>query len=373
MKILILSDSDSPHTIRWAKSLSQANVTVSVFSLHKPNFNLYSDCPNIRIHSLNLSRAIQFIGEAAYSKLIYLRAVRLVRKIIREDKPDILHSHYASSYGLIGALSKFQPFIVSVWGADIYNFPKRSFLHKSLIKFVLFYACKILSTSFVMKREIQNYTRKEIIVTPFGIDIEKFKPKKIESLFSPEDLVIGTIKTLEKKYGIEYLIKAFSLLKGKQKSKSLKLLIVGKGSQEEYLKNLVNELYIQKDTVFTGYISSDLVQDYHNMIDINVSVSIEDSESFGVAVLEASACGKPVIVSNAGGLPEVVEDGVTGYVVEKENLNTLVSALEKLVVDPELRILLGNNGRAKVISNYKWSESVLQMLSIYKEILNHLS
>jgi len=143
------------------------------------------------------------------------------------------------------------------------------------------------------------------------------------------------------------------------------LLIVGKGSQENILKSLTIKLGIQDDTVFTGFINYDKVPEYHNMLDIGVFASIEDSESFGVAVLEASACAKPVIVSNVGGLPEVVEDGKTGFVVEKQNPEILAKALLNLVDDEELRIQIGQNGRNKVILQYSWTESVNKMLAVY--------
>src|SRR5690606_14490213 len=144
-------------------------------------------------------------NENQLSKLNYLKAYRQVKRIIREFKPDILHAHYASSYGLIGALSSFHPFVLSVWGADIYNFPHISPLHNAIIRYNIRKADMILSTSKIMKTETMKYTPKEIVVTPFGIDIEKFYPKKVKrrseehtsELQSRENLVCRLL--LEKK------------------------------------------------------------------------------------------------------------------------------------------------------------------------------
>lgn len=371
MRILILSDSDSPHTIKWVKSLALQNIEIGLFSIHKANLKIYGGVKNLRIYDLGIDRKLQSKGEKDLSKVLYFKGIIQLKKILKIFKPDILHAHYASSYGLLGSISNFHPLVISVWGSDIYNFPKRSLIHKAIIKFNLSKADQILSTSYTMKREIENYTSKEIIVTPFGIDIELFKPKNVKRVFEQNDLVIGTIKTLEKKYGIEYLIRAFSIVKKNHNTKSLKLLIVGKGSQEQYLKNLVKELGIQNDTVFTGYINHEIVQDYHNMIDINVSASTEDSESFGVAVLEASACGKPVIVSNVGGLPEVVENEKTGFIVEKENPYSIADALNILLSNEQLRNQLGTNGRTKVIKEYNWIDSVDKIIFIYNSILKN--
>lgn len=368
MKLLLLADANSPHIIRWAKSLHKKDIRITIFTLHLPDLSLYSDTPEIKILSFNLSEEYKSGKIGTSSKFIYLKAVKLVKKIIRELEPNILHSHYASSYGLIGALSGFHPYIISVWGADVYNFPTQSYIYNALLKFSLRKADTILSTSRVMGLETKKYVNKDIIVTPFGIDVDLFAPKEVDSIFNNDELIIGTIKSLKKKYGIEYLIRAFEIVKKKYSHIRMKLLIVGTGIEETNLKNLVSRLKLENDTVFTGYIDPDKVHDYHNMLNISVSVSIDNSESFGVAVLEASACGKPVIVSKVGGLPEVVEDGVTGVVVNPMDVDALVDALCLMIENPEMRIRMGNNGRMRVLQSYNWKDSVNQMVSIYQSL-----
>lgn len=366
MRILLLSDSNSTHTIRWAKSLVNHKIIVGIFTIHIPNLKLYEDTPDIQIFSSNLDRSIQFSGEAAISKLIYLKSTAKIKEIIKLFKPDIVHAHYASSYGILGAHTHFHPFILSLWGSDISSFPNRSLLHKFFLKYVLSKADLILSTSQSLRKAASKYTDKNILVTPFGIETQKFKPMKKRSMFADDNLVVGTIKSLEKNYGIDYLIKAFHKLKQEYPEIKLKLLIVGSGSEEEKLKLLVNNLGINLDTIFTGYIDHSEIPYYHNIIDIYVAVSIE--ESFGVAVLEASACAKPVVVSNVGGLPEVVGDNKTGFLVEKENINSLFEALKKLINNPDLRITFGINGRKKVIAEYDWDKSVSNMILIYESL-----
>ncbi len=368
MRVLLLADSNSPHTLRWSKSIRAQKHTIGIFSLHTPDPKLYNDTPDINLSSLNASRELQTKDEKSISKLVYLSARKKVKQIIKEFKPDIVHSHYASSYGLIGALSGFHPYIISLWGGDIFSFPRKSFVYRQILKYSLSKADKILSTSKVMKEEAKKYSDNEILLTPFGIDIDRFAPRKVNSFFKADDFVVGTIKTLEKNYGINFLIEAFYLVKKKYPHKLLKLLIVGKGTQKEFLENMVKELGIEKDTIFTGYVDHNNVQDYHNMLDIYVAMSLE--ESFGVAVLEASACGKPVIVSNVGGLPEVVENGKTGFIVDKGNSIALADALSKLISEPELVAKMGSEGRNKVIREYDWKESVNKMISIYKTVIN---
>jgi glycosyltransferase involved in cell wall biosynthesis len=364
MKILLLADPASSHTIKWANSLSEKGLDIYIIGLSNFNPKLFNE--RIKIESLNISQRFKTKTSGSFSKIVYLYAIKKIIKIIKIFKPDILHAHYASSYGLLGSLTGFHPFIISVWGSDIYNFPQKSFIHCKIVRFNLSKADVILSTSNAMSKQTKKFTDKKIIVTPFGIDTDKFKPKKSTSIFVASDFVIGTIKTLEKNYGIEYLIKAFKIVKEKQSVKILKLMIVGTGTQQTYLKSLVNELNLKNDTVFTGYIDHQKIPNYQNMLDVAVIPSI--NESFGVTALEASACGKPVIASNVGGLLEVIEDGVTGYLVEKQNPQAIADALEKLINNEDLRKELGTNGRNKVIKEYNWEVCVEKMISVYKTL-----
>ena len=367
MKLLLLSDPNSVHTIKWAKSLAKVDIYIVIFGLGDFTVNDYDNIDNILVKTFNQTVTR---NEGSYSKLKYLKALSSIKQVIKEFKPDIVHAHYASSYGLLGALSGFHPFILSVWGSDVFTFPKKSLLHEFILKYNLSKADKILSTSHVMAKETQLYTKKEITVTPFGIDLEIFKPMDVKSLFNNTDIVIGTVKTLEEKYGIEYLVRAFKILSDKYPELPLKLLIVGSGSLDVELKQLVQELGISSKTVFAGKVPFVEVPKYHNMLSVSVSVSVSNSESFGVAIIEASSCGKPVVVSNIGGLPEVVEDGVSGFVVEPRNPQQTADAIEKLILDDELRNRIGKNGRDRVKKLYDWNDNVNQMINIYKEIIN---
>lgn len=366
MRVLLLAIPGSSHTLKWARALSKKGVKIAVFGLHDYNRDAYKNYPAIDLLSDEIAGADTTFIRKIY-RPHYTTLLPRLRRTIREWKPDILHAHYATSYGLLGALAGAHPFIISLWGTDVFTFPNKSYFHKKLIEFNLSRADKILSTSHVMAAEAQKYTTKNIEITPFGIDMERFKPLPVESLFSPGDIVIGTIKTLESTYGIEYLIGAFKIVADKYPRLPLKLLIVGGGSQEKYLKRLTREYDIDKQTLFTGHIAFDDVPRYHNML--SVFVALSNSESFGVAVLEASACEKPVIVSNVGGLPEVVEDGTTGIIVPPRDSESAASALERLLFDEDLRRKMGKAGRDRVRRLYNWENNVQQMLSIYQLVL----
>ena len=331
MKICYLADINSAHTHKWLNYFVHKGYDIHVISLGEGEYE------GVTVHSLDVQDNVMK-KTSDKNKLEYLKKIKRVRSLIKEINPDILHAHYASSYGLLGAIANYQPYIISVWGSDIYDFPIKSPIHKLIIKYNLKKADYILSTSNVMKIETQKYTNKNIQVTPFGVDINKFIPNKIEK----EEIVIGTIKTLEEKYGVKYLIKAFKEVKDRNKDLNLKLRIGGRGSQEDYLKELVKELSIDKDVNFLGFVKpKDVIKEFQNF-DLAVFPSTLDSESFGVAAVEAEACGTPVIVTDVGGLMESTKPNVTSLVAKKKSVEDLAEKIEILVKDKEFKKNNGN-------------------------------
>lgn len=360
-KVLILSDPTSAHTIKWVNALYNKGIDVYLFGLSKFYLKDYPGIPEE--HFFNILIDDSLFKKNTNSKFVFLKSLPTLKKIIKKVKPDIVHAHYASSYGLFGSLLNFHPFLISVWGSDIYDFPNKSFINKLIIKYNFRKAERILSTSHIMAEEVKKYTKKDILVTPFGIDTNKFKP--LTKTIYKNSIIIGTIKTLEKHYGIDYLIKAFNIVS--KKITNVKLLIVGEGTEEEYLKSLSSQLSIEDKIIFIGKVPYDEVVNYHNEIDIFVALSIE--ESFGVSILESSSCSKAVVVSNANGLKEIVVDGITGIIVNKKDENSAADAIIKLLENPSLREKMGEEGRARVISNYDLSTTTDLMIQIYKEVL----
>jgi len=357
-KVLIVADPHASHTKRWANLLATSGCEVLVFGLPEYEMDGYED--SIKIETLGLSRAF-FMQDDSGSKIAYLKALPRLWQLIRAFRPDVLHAQYASSSGLLGALTGFHPFFISVWGTDIYDFPKGSTLRKKVIEFNLRKADRIFSTSHDMARETGYYTPKDVIVTPFGIDVEKYFPAEREA--KGERIVIGTIKRLHKKYGIDNLIRAFSELVHSMQDKDLHLEIAGSGEEEQNLRQLVSESGLEARVTFHGFLPIESVPKFLRSLDIAVFLS--HRESYGVAVLEASATGIPVIVTNVGGLPEVVSNGSTGFVVADNDQKAVVDSLTMLVNDVNLRQKMGEAGRDFVLTHYSAEKCNQHMLKMY--------
>ena len=362
LRILLLASPNSSHTLKIANSLADSGISVFVFGFGDRSLtNIYDK--RVTVKTIEVKESI-VNGSSTILKLYYLLYYPLLKKTIKEFKPDILHANYATSYGFLGMLTSFTPFIVSVWGTDVFEFPKKNPFFKYILKRIFNSADKLISTSYIMANEIKKYTQKTISVIPFGIDTEKFKPVEKEK----SDIVkIGVIKSLERFYGIEYLIHAVKILLDKGIT-NIRLFIIGKGSLETELKELSKELGLNDYILFTGAKQYSEIENYHNMLDIGVYVSV--AESFGVSQLESLSCGVPVIASNVGGIPEVVIDGETGFLVPPKNPEKTADAIIKLVLNRNLRDEMGKKGREFVIAKYSWNDCIDKLISEYKSLMS---
>lgn len=357
----MLGDGGSSHIQKWVSGLCAQQVEVGLFSLHQFDADIYKHLEACSILNNPPSRA----ARSLFSKLSYLKHTKAIRRQLDAYKPDILHAHYATSYGLLAGKTHFRPLIISAWGSDVYDFPKSSVLHKRMLKNVLSKADLICSTSYCMREETAKYTRKKIEVVPFGVDTEVFKPVE-NSLAGKDEIVIGTIKSLEKKYGVDLLIKAFAEAVAQNPGKKLKLLIVGDGSKRTEYQKLVNALGMAERVTFTGRVGHSEVVKYHQRIDIFVSLSILDSESFGVSLVEAMSCGKPVIASDVAGFREVLGEAKCGILVPKHNHQEAAAAITGYIRRPAQALRYGQNARKRVKEHYDWEQNLRQMVAIYQ-------
>jgi glycosyltransferase involved in cell wall biosynthesis len=170
-------------------------------------------------------------------------------------------------------------------------------------------------------------------------------------------------------YGIDILLKAFAkAFDDLGRPKNLELKIYGEGAELLNLQQLAIELQVNDQVKFMGQIPYSQVPDALNDFDIYVALS--RYESFGVAIIEANACGKPVIVSDADGPSEVTIDGVTGFVVKKEDIDTPAQRIVQLVRSPALRAKMGAAGRKHMLEHYTWEKSLDLMIDAYKKTIN---
>ncbi len=348
-KIVILGYSNSVHVTRWAQGISRRGYNVTVLSLGGDKID--------GVETINLP-------VRGHRRLAYINHIFKVKKIIRDLKPDLLHAHFAVGNGLLGKFSSCRPFLLSVWGADIIDFPS-NYWKRFLLKKILSSADYLTATSHFLKKRtliLCPNLKDKIKVIPFGV--MSADEKKMDR--SDNIIKLCFIKVHRKKYGPDVLLLALSkIIKHR---KNIYLNMAGEGELTEHLKRQVKELNLEDYVSFVGFIKNQKMPDFLAQHDIMVMPSIMDSESFGVAVLEASAVGIPVVAGAVGGVPEVLIDGETGILVPPGDAEALAAAIMKLADDAELRDRMGRAGRRLVEEKYLWGNCLDKMTDLYDRI-----
>jgi L-malate glycosyltransferase len=354
MRVLLVAAASSIHAQRWANALVDRGLEVHLATQHDP---LPSFDRRVVLHRL-----------PHFGGLGYLLNRWSLRSLVQRVKPSVVNAHYASGYGTLAVRTPSVPLVLNVWGSDVYEFPDTSRWHHWLLCRNLRRADAVVSTSAVMAVRTKDVCPGlgRITVVPFGVDLDRFAPAQRPAR---DEVVIGTVKTLSPKYGIDTLIDAFKLVRDADPRLNRRLRIVGGGSQRKELEQRVQRLGMNEVVDFVGGVGHADVPAELNKLDVYVALSRTHSESFGVAVIEASACGLPVVVAHVGGLPEVVEREVTGFIVPPDDPVAAAKAISALLGSPELRKRMGDAGRARVEREYDWNSCVDRMLAVYQNVI----
>ncbi len=297
--------------------------------------------------------------------LRYAAALPALRRRLRRIDPDIVHAHYAWGYGLAAAAAgRHGGLIVSVWGTDILVSAGRTRLHTAAMRWMLGRATTVCATSQHLAQQTTRYTDGPVFVTPFGVDCDRFTPR---AAAAPAGVVtIGMVKRLNDNSGVSALLEAYARARRRFPG-GTRLVIAGWAPDDRWTRR-ARQLGIDGSTTFLGPLPFDAVPQTFREMDVVVQPSLE-TEGFGVAVLEAQACGVPVIASDLGGLPEVVDEGVTGLLVPAGDSEALSEALVGLVADRDRRARMGGAAREFVLDRYSQQLCGRTMDDVYRHTL----
>lgn len=293
-------------------------------------------------------------------------------RIVKKEKIDKLICGQFLIPGLAGYLirkSLKKPYYVHTYGPEF----REHRLYTPLLKLILNNAAKVISISNFAKGRLleKNMQHSKIEVLTPGVDTVKFNPNlNAEKVIKRHNLynkkVLLTLSRLDLNKGFDKMINLMpEILK---KYPDAVYLIVGKGPEERHLKKLAAKIS-SENIIFVGEIPDEELPLYYASCDIFILLTREVPskgyvEGFGIVFLEASACGKPIVAGRAGGSSEAVADKTTGFVVDSKNDKEILSSIEKLLEDENLRDRMGSSGRKRVEKEFNWDIKREQFINI---------
>jgi glycosyltransferase involved in cell wall biosynthesis len=296
----------------------------------------------------------------------------------RELPADIVHAHWAIPTGpaaVSAARNLGVPSVITMHGGDVYvnreqgyDFPTRWYV-RPVLRWTLSNATALTAITDDCRQHAlrAGASQEKTNIVLNGADLERFSPAK-ESPGGREfgEQMVFACRQLFPRKGIRFLIEAVARLA--DEFPALRLVIAGDGFERPELERLAAGLGIGNRTTFLGWVPNAELPRYYRAAAVSVIPSLE--EGFGIPAAEAMGCEVPVIASDAGGLPEVVLDGVTGSIVPKGDSEALAAALRHLLNDPELCRRYGKAGRKIALQRFSWDISAQHFEQLYLRCLH---
>ena len=306
------------------------------------------------------------------------RAFIALCKLMRKGQPDIVHTH-SSKAGLLGRWAAWLagvPFIVHTPHGHVFfgHFgPVLSIIFLLAEKITALITDRMIALTEGEKNDYIEFSimqPESIDIIHSGVDIGRYKntqvnieEKKVSLGLNPDNLVVGTVGWLLSIKGPMILLKALSRIW--QDRSDVELVYVGKGDLEWALKQQAIKMGVSEKVKFLGW--RDDVHEIIPVFDLFVLPSL--NEGMGRVLVEAMAAGKPVVGSNVGGIPDLIKNGQNGFLFESGDINGLSNAIEKLLLDKNMRHAMGKRGQT-LAQNFSEAKMVEKIDALYTSLLN---
>lgn len=341
-----------------SKELVKTGNEVSVICANEPNAG------DGVVDGVKVKR-LGYVGKIANTNI----TPKLPYAIWKEDF-DVIHTHlptpWSADWSAIISKIKNKPIVVTyhndIVGFRVANHIARVY-NKTMLKLVLGEAKRIVITN---KKQINhspflNKYAEKIEVIPPGVDTKKFRPVKTDK----EENSIFFLSVLDRYHeykGLEYLLKAMKIVK--KKINDIKLTVGGSGELLGYYKDMTNSLDLKNNVEFAGYIPEDKILEYYNRSELFVLPSISQAqEGFGIVLLEAMACGLPVVTTSIVGIAEEIDKERVGIVVKPRDVSSLADAIVASLESSRM----GKNAK-DLAQRYSWESVTKNILKVYSTL-----
>lgn len=328
--------------------LQQRGVELLILSLRKPNETLRHDF----VAANGLDR-IAVCGDANFLGLL------------SEFRPDLIHGHYATEPAaaareLAGEIRV--PFTFTVHGFDIYFAAPPDFAERARA------AAAVVTVSEANASQIASrfgVPRERICVIPCGVDTTRFVPARSggDVAAPPQPLIVCVARHVPVK-NLGLLLAACATLR--DRGVSFRCVMIGDGDGHDELAQIHAQLKLEGLVAMVG--AAEQLTVLYWLQRASVAALSSQSEGMPVALMEAGACGVPVVATRVGGIPELVEDGVTGLLTPPGDVSAFADALERLLSDRQMRDEMGRAARRRIEAKFSRRRQVDSLLALWSRL-----
>ncbi|MFQ5613083.1 MAG: glycosyltransferase family 4 protein [Anaerolineae bacterium] len=356
MIICYLADAASIHTQRWAGHFAAQGHQVHVISFSR------ATVPGAIVHPLR-PRGSRGSEGGNWQLLLGLPTIK---SLLRKIGPDLLHSHYLTSYGLLGALSGFKPLVGTAWGSDILVTPRKSIIYRLLLKYTLARCQVVTSDSAFMGDEALRYGLRpaRLKILPLGVNLADFNQTGRAWPDEPPFSLLS-MRFLDANANVNCLLEALATVV--TQIPAVQLVITHRGPELEALQRQVKRFDLGPWVDFRGMVAHRQVPRLLKQADLCFSLLSHDATS--VTLLEAMACGAFPIASDIPANREWIDDGRNGYLVSPRDARALAGRIVAALQQPGLRQRAAQANRHIVAQKADWHKNMRTASQIYRQLI----
>lgn len=355
-----------------SKNLARNGHSVCVITSQFRDLPAHENLDGFEIHRVPVLRKSPNVCGVHEMFTFVLSASIYSLKFMREFRPDIVHVFFGIPSGPVGYLLKkiySIPYVIFLGGRDVPRpHPDPPFYRliygilKPAIKSIWGNSKAVVACSDGLRElALKTDDRVNIRVIPDGVDLSRFCP--VEKIVNTDIVKLLAIGRLIPRKGFDYLIKSLPEVI-KSAKKDFILEIVGDGPMRPDLSHMAEQLQVAQRVVFAGSVPYEKLVQKYNQADVFVLSSL--AEGMPLVVLEAMACGLPIVASKVQGIQELVKDGVNGYLFTPADHHRLAQHLTAVINDDANRLRMGVES-TKMVKKYDWANIAEQYLHIYEE------
>ena len=362
MRVLYFTRDYTPHDHRFLSALSETDF--EVFSLRLERRGMQRED---RPLPAKIEQVVWKGGTSEVDVRDYPHILGSLQKVIDEVKPDVIHAGPIQNCAFLTAMSGFQPLVSMSWGSDMLIDADQSAWSRKVTRFALQRTTVLLGDCEAVRRKAQEYgfSGERVVLFPWGVDLSHFSPGPDEGLRSrlgwEDNFVLLSLRSWEPIYGIDVLVKAFAIVA--RELPQLRLLLLGGGSQATKIREILIQHGVMEQVHFGGQVTNEKLPEFYRCADLYLSASHSDGSS--VSLMEALACGKPVLVSDIPGNLEWVETGKQGWLFKDGDVESLAQGIRQAVNQRMQLTRMGEESRKLANARADWKKNQLRLGEAY--------
>ena len=373
----------SPHVYYLSKNLAKEGVKVYVVTCDFPGAPDHEVMDGVEVFRIDSYKN----PSPDFASWVYLMNMNMQKEAAAIVKNlggvDIFHAHdWLVANAGIGLKHVFRrPLLVTIHSTEI---GRRNGLHSDYERMIheteawlTYEAWRVICCSNYMVSHVKwafNLPEDKLVMIPNGVDAREYEKSTVDlnqfrrRFALPEEKIVLYVGRLVYEKGIQVLINAIPKILEKVNAK---FVIVGNGYMKEPLWEKIKHMGLAHKVLFTGFVDDETLRNLQKCADVSVVPSL--FEPFGIVALEAMAAKSPVVVSDTGGLSEIVEHDLTGVKVYPDNPESLAWGVTRVLLDEAYANKLRENAYRLVVEKYNWKKISRQTKSVYERVLSEYS